>query len=89
MKQVSSDDWRRQGQERFLKGRHLVLKSYRSRPGWDHDHCEYCSQKFAENGGGLREGYVTDDGLHWICRGCFEDFVDEMGWTSGELNDGS
>jgi len=75
------DDWRRQGQERFLKGRRLTLQRYRPyRDGWEHDHCEFCGAKFSLVDETLHQGYVTDDGYHWICESCFSDFQIEMEW---------
>jgi hypothetical protein len=57
----------------------------RPREDWDHDHCAFCWAKFlvAGAGEGLHEGYVTEDGYHWICGRCFEDFREEFGWTGG------
>ena len=44
------NDWRRQGQEKYLKGAKLQLKDYcPHRPEWDHDHCEFCETKFSLN----------------------------------------
>jgi len=56
------DDWRRQGQERYLKGATLSLKKYSAqKEGWDHDHCEFCGAKFMEASKSetLTEGYAT------------------------------
>jgi hypothetical protein len=79
----SSDDWRRQGQEAYLRGRHLSLALYTPyRVGWDHDHCEFCGSKFSELATDLREGYTTDDRYYWICPKCFSDFLEEFGWTT-------
>jgi hypothetical protein len=78
------DDWRRQGQERYLKGMKLVRKRYSQyREGRDHDHCEFCGAKFMESGGSktLKEGYTTEDEYRWICKQCFEDFKDEFKWV--------
>ena len=76
------DDWRRQGQERFLKGRRWTLRGYRpNREGWDHDHCELCGAKFSLAEGDLHQGYVTTDYYHWVCESCFADFRDEMEWV--------
>ena len=75
-------DWRLQGQERFLHGVALSWSSYKPyRGGWDHDHCEFCGKKFAVKDGDFSEGYMTRDGYHWICKGCFEDFKQRFGWT--------
>jgi len=78
-------DWRRQGQERYLAGRRLRYQQYQPyREGWDHDHCEFCLLKFSRIEGDENHGYVTDDNYHWICRGCFEHFRDEFLWTQVE-----
>jgi hypothetical protein len=75
------DDWRRQGQERFLKGRTWVLRSYRPyRDGWDHDHCELCASKLSLSEGDLHRGFVSTDNYHWVCEPCFTDFQGEMAW---------
>lgn len=76
------DDWRLQGQERFLKGATLCWRTYTPyRPEWDHDHCEFCSRKLSARTGDINEGYSTADGYHWICRDCFADFKDLFEWT--------
>ncbi len=75
------DDWRRQGQERFLRGRTWSLQKYRPyRDGWEHDHCEFCGVKFSLAEDDLHKGYVTRDNYHWVCEDCFADFRDEMEW---------
>ncbi len=80
-KQPEPDDWRRQGQETYLKGITLFHKSYHSQEKeWDHDHCEFCGEKFSETGDGLKDGYATADNYHWICNACFNDFKEEFGW---------
>ena len=78
---VDPDDWRRQGQERFLAGRAWRFRAYESpRPSWDHDHCEFCGGKFSLAKEDLHSGYVTTDDQHWVCSPCFEDFREEMRW---------
>jgi len=76
-------DWRLQGQEEYLVGRTLRHQAYEApRPGWDHDHCEFCSRKFGPFEGALQAGYVTTaDEAHWICDGCFEDFKELFRWV--------
>jgi hypothetical protein len=76
-------DWRLTNQEKYLKGITLQLKKYkRDRDGWDHDHCEFCWEKFSESLSEtvLNEGYATEDNYRWICTQCFEDFKDLFGW---------
>jgi len=76
------DDWRRQGQERFLKDARLSHRAYRPyRAGWDHDHCEFCGAKLSLAPDGIREGYCTEDGYHWVCEDCFQDFKEEFAWA--------
>ncbi len=78
-----TDDWRLQGQERYLKGEALRWARYRPpREGWDHDHCEFCTRKFSEAPEDCHEGYQTLDGYHWVCKECHDDFKDSFGWTS-------
>lgn len=74
---MSDDDWRLQGQERYLMGARLHFASYRApRPDWDHDHCEFCFATFMEGTrpDTLQQGYTTDDEYRWVCPNCFEDF---------------
>jgi len=77
----SASDWRRQGQQQYLSGVILVARTYRpQRPGWDHDHCEFCGAKFSGREGDLGWGYATPDGYHWVCAGCYGDFRAEYRW---------
>lgn len=79
---VPLDDWRRQGQEAYLKGVRLQHQPYtKYREDWDHDHCEFCSAKFSDAEGDLHIGYATADHYRWVCVPCFEDFKDEFGWV--------
>ena len=76
-----TEDWRLQGQERFLLGVTLSRMNYKKyRPDWEHDHCELCSKKFSEEPGDTNGGYVTTDGYHWICDECFADFKERFKW---------
>jgi hypothetical protein len=80
------DDWRLQGQERYLRGVTLIRRKYRQyprNPEWDHDHCEFCWATFSllDNPDYLKEGYATKDDYRWICPACFEDFKDDFDWT--------
>jgi hypothetical protein len=83
----SGDDWRLTGQERYLQGVSLQLARWKAdRPGWDHDHCEFCWAKFGgqELPGALQVGYKTADGYRWICQNCFSDFQQRFGWRVEE-----
>jgi hypothetical protein len=77
------NDWRLTNQERYLKGVTLIWRSYRpARAANDHDYCEFCPAKFmnADVPDALCEGYSTADGYRWVCKTCFDDFVDLFGW---------
>jgi hypothetical protein len=68
---------------RKLTGAALVWATWRPpRPGWDHDHCEFCMTKFAgpELPDTLHAGYATLDHYRWICPQCFADFREQFGW---------
>ncbi|HVT89361.1 MAG TPA: hypothetical protein VHD56_10950 [Tepidisphaeraceae bacterium] len=77
--QVTDDDWRLQGQERYLSNATLFWRSWhQSRPNWDHDYCSFCWAKFMDRqdvSDVLREGYTTDDEYHWVCADCAHDFA--------------
>ena len=77
------DDWRIQGQEKYLKNVCLHFRKWQqSREGWDHDHCEFCGAKFMiGNPDALSEGYTTSDEYYWICSDCFSDFCDKFNWS--------
>lgn len=48
---ISADDWRQMGQERYLRAVRLTWKRYQARrPEWEHEHCEFCFQKFLDAG---------------------------------------
>jgi hypothetical protein len=73
-----------------LKGRRWHFRRYTRRgEAWDHDHCAACWAKFAEFEGPdiQHQGYATrDDDLkgavyEWVCRTCFDDLKDDMGWS--------
>src|SRR5438046_2664461 len=79
-------DWRLTGQEKYLFGVLLHWSTWRppeGNPDWDHDHCEFCGQKFmlSDSSEAQQEGYTTEDRYHWICRKCFKDFKDRFQWN--------
>jgi hypothetical protein len=80
---VEDDDWRLQGQERYLLGVALHWSRW-TRPyeRWDHDHCEFCWAKFMEEDYPevLHYGYATEDKYRWICEQCFSDFKSKFDW---------
>jgi len=85
---IKDNDWRLQGQEKYLKGVTLYLKKYYKYKGTcDHDHCEFCWAKFSIEGlpDAIDEGYATKDNYHWICKSCFGDFKELFQWKVDEL----
>ena len=76
------NDWRRQGQERYLRGKQFRWQRYvPPKPTWDHDHCAFCGETFSTYDGDTLEGFVTcDGGYRWVCAVCFEDFRAEFDW---------
>jgi hypothetical protein len=80
-KKPNADDWRRQGQEKLLSGVKLIYQKYKPfRKDWEHDHCEFCGIKFSLDQNDINEGYATEDGYHWVCEECYNDFKDEFNW---------
>jgi hypothetical protein len=94
---TDASDWRLTGQHKYLTGVTLRLRKWwASRPPaeggeLDHDHCDFCWRHFGDHvfeddPDTQLEGLATDNGSHWICRECFEDFKDRFGWVvEGEL----
>jgi len=85
---VEKDDWRLHGQATYLLGVTLYWREWalpKENPDWDHDHCSFCWKKFmATDGPGIeRQGYTTEDGAHWICRDCYQDFSGMFQWKLG------
>ncbi|MFO7261648.1 MAG: hypothetical protein DIU52_010870 [bacterium] len=81
---VAPNDWRRQGQERYLRGARHEWTEYRAPgPDWDHDHCESRWARFADYDAPdvLRAGYATPDRYRWICADCARDFAEEFGFV--------
>ena len=84
---VEDEDWRLTNQAAYLSGVALQWRAWfgarRPHPmgDWDHDHCAFCWAHFGEQAPDQLAGYVTDDGLHWICSGCYADFKDRFRWV--------
>jgi hypothetical protein len=83
---IEKNDWRFQGQEKYLQGVTLYHRHYRryaQNPNWDHDHCDFCGAKFMVEDfpDALHQGYATVDDYHWICEKCFGDFKDIFQWN--------
>ncbi|MGZ3649986.1 MAG: hypothetical protein ACXVB9_05770 [Bdellovibrionota bacterium] len=69
-----------------LKGARLEWRPYRMpRPGWDHDHCEFCYATFMEPGNknSLPEGYYVPAEDTWICPDCFKKECARYEWVVG------
>ena len=84
---MTDPNWRLTGHDRYLSGLTLARRAWRqSRPGWDHDHCEFCFAKFGDEHlqDVLREGWTTPDESRWICDTCFSDFKEWFGWHTDE-----
>jgi hypothetical protein len=80
MPNAPQDDWRRTGQERYLRGQPFVRRPYEApRLECDHDHCAFCWSKFGTTRDAeLREGFRTLDRMHWVCPDCWSDFGEEF-----------
>lgn len=66
-----NDDWRIQGQGKYLAGKEFIFREWATKnPEWEHDHCEFCWNKFVAG----TKGYCTLDLYYWICETCFNDF---------------
>ena len=83
------DDWRLMGQEKYLKG--VTLKRVQPKKyvvGKNshlfHAHCEFCMNKIT--GETLDECFTTQDGSHWICKDCFQDFTNQFNWNVVEAD---
>ena len=72
---IEKDDWRLRGQEDYLLGENLYFRKWKApKKEWDHDHCEFCWDKFSDYPDTLHEGYTTEDNYNWICQTCYDDF---------------
>lgn len=86
---IEPDDWRLRGQEAYLKNVLLYFIPYSPlSERWDHEHCEFCWDKFYLHEECLRAGYCTqpqnNSRARWICPECYEDFRELFGWTIAE-----
>jgi len=86
---LEKNDWRLQGQEKYLTNRKLMrIPYFRWSKTWDHDHCDFCFATFSEYDGDLHEGYVTADNKRtWICPECFEDFKEMFQWELADAEE--
>ena len=46
---ATQDDWRRRGQEQYLRRARLTVKRYQALSAqWEHEHCEFCWHNFLD-----------------------------------------
>ena len=82
---IDKDDWRLRGQEDYLSGKTLFFRKWRApKKEWDHDHCEFCWEKFSDYPDTLHEGYTTEDNYYWICPTCYNDFKEMFKWKEND-----
>ncbi len=75
------NDWRLTNQKKYLMNKLLLMKNYKDRTSsTDHDHCEFCLDKFSEDKQDINIGYCTEDCYYWICPNCYNDFKDLFQW---------
>ena len=78
---IAQNDWHLHGQQDYLIGVTLIRQPWRpADPRNDHDHCEFCWEKFVGFAGCLHEGYATEDRRYWICEECFRDIRERFQW---------
>ena len=71
-------DWRLNNQIDYLYKARLKKSVFLPTSGNDHEHCEFCWDKFGHNA--LKLGYCTLDEYRWICPTCFDDFKEQFQW---------
>lgn len=65
-----------------MHGVRLISRPYLPfRPGWEHDHCEFCGTKISQHEGDTHFAWSTTDSMYWVCPDCFTDFKNEFAWT--------
>lgn len=74
------EDWRLMNQMNYLHRATLKKIIFKRSETNDHEHCEFCMDKFGEDLGLLKQGYCTLDEYHWICNKCFKDFEEQFEW---------
>ena len=73
-------DWRLTNQMNYLYRATLKKVDFKGTATNDHEHCEFCWEKFGVNEGLQKSGYCTLDEYHWICEQCFQDFQEQFEW---------
>jgi hypothetical protein len=84
---LQDNDYRLEHHKEYLQGLALHWSLYRQPSAtWDHDHCEFCWQRFAEPTSHYTDaefwGYVASDGARewWICKTCADDLKGRYEW---------
>lgn len=70
--------------QHFMVNAVMEKKDYKKSDLSEHEHCTMCGTKFSERTKDLHLGYVTKDGIHWVCSECFEYYKQEYGWSCVE-----
>ena len=78
------EDWRLTNQMEYLYRAVLKKAELEITAANDHEHCEFCWDKFGTGEDLLHTGYCTADGYHWICERCFHDFQAQFDWKLTE-----
>ena len=73
-------DWRLTNQMNYLYRKSMKKAEFITTKTNDHEHCEFCWDKFGEHEGLLKSGYCTLDRYHWVCDKCFNDFKNQFEW---------
>ena len=77
------NDWRFLPRHEQLTGVALIRQPWKpANPRNDHDHCEFCWDKFAYYDDCLHVGYATEDRESWICDVCFQDCKERFHWKA-------
>lgn len=74
------DDWRLNDQMDYLYRVKLIKTDFKATATNDHEHCEFCFDKFGEYEGWQKSGYCTLDRYYWICNECYQDFHKQFEW---------
>ena len=79
---IEKDDWRLlRGRIEYLENEELVYHSYTPYDlKRDHDHCEFCMEKFQLDNNNMRYGYSIKDNYTWIYEQCYHDFKEMFKW---------
>ena len=73
-------DWRLTNQMNYLYRATLRKANFKGTAVNDHEHCEFCWEKFGVKKRIQKSGYCTLDEYHWVCDKCFEDFQEQFEW---------